>query len=112
MTEQQASDLLSELWEYFQRRYQARPETLLANRRKAYLNLRKGNRTAEEFRAAWIEARNDLKEVGLLNTNPLSTYHEFLGKFPEDLMMRCVKHKRKYALQDGGESEERPPETS
>ncbi len=75
------------------------------------MNLRKGNRTAEEFRAAWIEARNDLKEVGLLNTNPLSTYHEFLGKLPEDLMMSCVKDKRKYPLPDGGESEERPPET-
>ena len=77
----------------------------------AYNNLRIGNRTAEEFRAAWIEARNDLKEVGLLNTNPLSTYHEFFGKLPEDLMMRCVKDKRKYPLLDGGESEERAPKT-
>ena len=111
MTEQQASDLLSELWEYFQRHYQARPETLRSNRRKAYLNLRKGNRTAEEFRAAWVEARNDLREVGLLNTNTLSMYHEFLRKLPEDLMMRFVKDKRKYPLPDGGESQERPPET-
>ena len=26
-------------------------------------------------------------------------------------MMRCIKDKRKYALPDGGESEELPPET-
>ena len=41
MTEQQATDLLSELWQYFERHYQARPETLRSNQRTVYLNLRK-----------------------------------------------------------------------